>query len=548
MQHLSMAANDSQRRHGLDLLAGISVAGIILPEAIAYAGLANMPPMAGIVAACIGLFVYGALGTSRFAIVAGTSSSAVVLLAALHSFIDSTHLLQLSSALVIVTGVMFLICAIFRLGRIAHFIARPVVRGLALGLAVTIVLRQFAKITGIYGAQSDVLPLSYELLRRVQEWNPYSLALGIATLMLLFLCKRWPRIPGPLLAMIGGVFLSTWFDLYSHHIAVVGDITVTEGLLALQLHIPMLLDDEWLRVTELSLALMLIIFAESYSSIRTTALQQGDAINVNRDLLALGIANLCCGLLNALPVGAGYSATVTNQVIGARSRLVGFSAAIYILITLWLLLKYVALIPEPVLAAIVIYAMQHALSFKPLQPYIRWRRDRLVVLVSVVAVIMLGVLDGLLVSVAFSMVLLVRGLAQPRISVLGRLQETHDYVPMDSHAEVHALANTLIIRPDEPLFFANADDMFGKALDILRQSRDIHTLILSLEESPNIDGTVMEALDQFSKDVRKHGCKLYLARLKLPVFTVLQCAQLPELRISVLNTGSVAAVVNTLSS
>ncbi|MES1195557.1 MAG: SulP family inorganic anion transporter, partial [Steroidobacter sp.] len=527
---------------------GISVAGIILPQAIAYAGLANMPPMAGIVAACVGLLVYGLLGTSRFALVTGTSSSAVVLLAAIHSLMstDAVHSGQLASALVIVTGVFFLICALFRLGRIAHFIARPVVRGMALGLSVTIVLQQFASLAGIHAVHNNVIPLLYELLGRIGEWNVTGLGLGAIALILLNLCKLWPRVPGPLLVMALGVYASLWFDLHAQHIEVVGDISLPDTS-NWHLDVPLLGIDEWLRIAELAVALMLILFSESYSSIRTTALQHGDAINVNRDLLALGCANLLSGLLHALPVGAGYSATMANQTIGARSRLAGFSAAIYILIALWLLINYVALIPEPVLAAIVIYAMQHALSLEPLQPYLKWRRDRLMVMVSVVAVLTLGVLDGLLASIAFSLMMLIRGLSQPRISVLGRLRDTHDYIPLNSHADVHAVPQVVIIRPDEPLFFANVDDMFEKALDVLRQSGDVKTLILSLEESPNIDGTVIEALDQFSRRVRDAGCMLVLARLKPPVQAVLHRAQLQYLGDAVLNTSSVAAAVGALS-
>ena len=538
-----MLMNPQTWRHRWpDLLVGISVAGIILPQTIAYAGIANMPPMAGIVAACVGLLVYGLLGTSRFALVAGTSSSAVVLLAAIRSLAgdDASRIGQLASALVIVTGIFFLICAIFRLGRIAHFIARPVVRGMALGLAITIVLQQLATAAGIHTAHGNVIPLLYELLSKLHEWNTLGVSLCVVTLLILNVCKLAPRIPGPLLVIILGVWASMEFDLHAYHIEVVGDISLSNW----HLDFPQLAVNEWLRVAELSVALMLILFSESYSSISATALQQGDSVNVDRDLLALGCANLLSGLLHALPVGAGYSATVANQTIGARSRLAGLSAAIYILLTLWLLIRYVGLIPEPALAAIVIYGMQHALSLAPLRPYMKWRRDRLIVLVSVIAVITLGVLDGLLASIAFSLILLIRGLSQPRISVLGRLGDSHDYVPMQSHNDVHAVPHVLIVRPDEPLFFANVDDMFDKALAVLRQSSDIRTLILNLEESPTVDGTVIEALDQFSRRVRDAGCTLMLARLKPHVQSVLQRAQLQYLADSVLNASSVAAVVD----
>lgn len=530
-----------------DLLAGISIAGLILPEAIAYSGIAGMPPLTGIVGAIIGLLVYGLFGTSRFALVSATSASAAVLLAAIRSLMESRVISAavLASALVIVAGILFLLCAAFRLGRIAHFIARPVVRGLALGLALIIVSRQVASIVGFHSSHSNVLLLSYELLANLHAWNGVGIALAAGALLLLNILKRWPRIPAPLLVIIAGTLLYQWLGLHDQGVAVVGDITLT-GSSAVGLSIPALPGGDWLRVAELSVALMLILFAESYSSIRSTALQHADAVHVNRDLFALGLANLLSGLLGAMPVGAGYSATMTNQTLGSRSRLTGFVAGIYVLMIVLLLIRYVALIPEPVLAAIVIYGMQHALSLAPLRTCFKWHRDRLVVLITVLAVITLGVLDGLFASIAVSVMLLIRGLAQPRISILGRLGDTHDYVPLESHPAVHEVPEMLIIRPDEPLFFANADAMLEIALDALNRSQDAHTLILSLEESPNVDSTVIEALAQFAKRVHQRNCTLLLARLKEPVRRVLQRAQLQYLDDSVLNASSVAAVVSSV--
>ena len=528
-----------------DLLVGISVAGIILPEAVAYAGIANLPPITGIIAACIGLLVYGLVGTSRFAVVAATSSSAAVLAAAIRSMTanDADHAVALAAGLVMVSGVFFLLCALFRLGRIAHFIARPVVRGLALGLAIIIVLRQFAKMVGAPVTHGNAIPLVYDLISSVLHWNGYGLALGAAGLLLLYAFNYWPKIPGPFLVLVIGIAASEALHLHAHGVEIVGAIAISSVLSANSLQLPLLTADEWLRIAELAVALTFILFAESYGAIRATALQRGDDVNVNRDLLALGMANMLAGLLHALPVGAGYSATTANQNIGARSRLAGIAAAIYMIVTIGLLINYVALIPEPLLAAIVIFAMRPALSLQPLRPYLKWRRDHLTVLVAVVAVLTLGVLGGLLAAIAFSLMLLIRGLAQPRISVLGQLGNGHDYVALGSHTDAHAVAGVLIIRPDEPLFFANVDDILANVQQALRKTPNIHTLILSLEESPDIDGTVIEALDHFANRVQQSGCQLLLARIKEPVRAVLKRAQLPMLSETALHTASVAAVV-----
>jgi sulfate permease, SulP family len=528
----------------LDLLCGLSVAGFILPEAVAYAGIANMPPLAGIVGACVGLLVYGVLGTSRFALVAATSSSAAVLAAAVRSLqpSDTQYSVPLGAGMVMVTGTIFCLFSVLRLGRIAQFIARPVVRGLAFGLAIVIVLRQFAKVSGIHVDSSNTIPLAYDLLRHVPQWNFYGVACWLSTLLLLGLFKQWPKVPGSLLAISLGIAASKWLYLDRWGIAVVGNISLG----SINLSIPQLSADAWLRVAELAVALALILFAESYSSIRTVALKQGDSVDVNRDLLALGVANLIVGLLHALPVGAGYSATIANESAGTRSRIAGIASAFYILIVVVFLMKYVELIPEPVLAAIIAFAMQHALTLTSLSPYMIWKRDRLIVVASIVAVLLLGVLDGLLAAVALSIVIFIRGLSQPRVSVLGRLGESHDYVVIAGHPNVKALPGILIVRPEEPLFFGNVDAVLENAWLLLEKYRDVHTIILSLEESPDIDGTTIEALQQFVARVRNNKQQVILARVKDRVLRVLTIAKLEGLSAECISSSSIAATIDAL--
>jgi sulfate permease, SulP family len=542
-----MASDQQELRlsfHWLDLLCGLSVAGFILPEAVAYAGIANMPPLAGIIGACVGLIVYGILGTSRFAIVAATSSSAAVLAAAVRSLqpIDVQYSASLGAAIVLITGVIFCWFCVLRLGRIAQFIARPVVRGLAFGLAIVIVLRQFAKVTGIHVDNPNTIPLAYDLLRHVQQWNFYAMACWLSALLLLVVFKRWPRVPGPLLAITLGIAAGKWLDLSGWGIAVVGHI----ALGGIDVSIPRLSADAWSRVAELSVALALILFAESYSSVRTVALKHGDRVDVNRDLLALGVANLISGILHAMPVGAGYSATMANESVGTRSRMAGLATALYILIAIVLLIKYVELIPEPVLAAIIAFAMQHALALAPLRPYMQWKRDRLIVVASIVAVLLFGVLDGLLAAVALSLVVFIRGLSQPRVSVLGRLGVSHDYVVIGVHPDAIALPGLLIVRPEEPLFFGNVDAVLENVWLLLEKTRDVHTIILSLEESPDVDGTTIEALQQFITQIRNRNLQVILARVKDRVLRVLTIARLEGLDVAYISTSSIAATIESL--
>jgi MFS superfamily sulfate permease-like transporter len=528
-----------------DLIAGVSIAGLVLPEAVAYAGIAGVPPLAGLVSAVAGLLCYAALGTSRFAIVAATSSSAAVLAGALHSLpgVSGEHALMFSAAMVLMTGALFLSASVLRLGRMAQFIARPVVRGFTLGLAVIITVRQLAKMSGLHTVNSALVPLLAELLRGHAQWHGPSLLLGAAALLLLVALLRWPRVPGTLIVIALSVLALPALGVGGAGVALVGPIE----LAGLHPRLPALEPQEWFRAAELAVALMLILFAESYNSVRACALRHGDAISVNRELLALSAANLAAGLFQGVPVGAGYSATSANEALGARSRAAGLAAAICVGAALWLLRPAVARIPEPVLAAIVIFAMRHAVSLEPLRPYLLWKRDRLVMAVAVAAVLVFGVLDGLLVAIAASLALLIRELTQPRISVLGRLGDSHDFIRVGVHPDVHVLPEVLILRPEEPLFFANVEAVLDSAAEQLAAAPGARTLVLSLEESPDLDGTVIEALGEFAARVHGAGRVLRLARLKDPALAVLTRAALPGLSGAALSGSSVDAVIESLA-
>ncbi|WP_017736112.1 SulP family inorganic anion transporter [Pseudomonas sp. CBZ-4] len=506
-----------------DLLAGLSIAGLLLPEAVAYSSIAALPPQAGVIALFAGLLCYGLLGTSRFAIVSATSSSAAVLAAATASLAGDDPALRLSLAfgLVLVTGVFFLLAGLFKLGGVTSFIAKPVSRGFAFGLALTIILKQLAGVVGVHLSDNNLIRFLPQLLEQWPSWNWPAALVAVVALGVLWLCARIPRLPGGLLVVVLGIVAGQYLNLEGHGVGLIGMID-----LRLELgHFPVLPFADWLRLGELAFALVMILYAESYGSISSFALKHGDRVSSNRDLLALGAANLVSGLFHGMPAGAGYSATSANEAAGAGSRLAGIVAAFVVLVIVLTVLPYVALTPEPVLAAIVIYALGRGLSLQPLGRYFIWRRDRLLVICAVAAVLVLGVLDGLLLAVAISVVLMLRQMSSADIQVLGRLGDSHDFVDQQHHADASPVPGVLIVRPSEALFFANAERILGAALRLMRQS-SVEVVVLSLEESPNLDGTSIEALAAFFAQVRAEGKRLVLARVRHGAREVLQ--GLPE--------------------
>jgi MFS superfamily sulfate permease-like transporter len=494
-----------------DLLAAVSIAGLLIPEAVAYAGLAGLPPQAGLIALLAGLVVYGLTGSSRYAIVSSTSSSAAVLAATVQNMAgDPGTQLALAAVLVAATGVLFMLASVARLGGMCDFISRPVLRGFTFGLALTIVIKQLPTILAVPVTHSDTPHVALDLLAGLPRANPTSLAVGGAALVLLFAFGRGKRLPASLLAIVLGIAASYLVDWHRYGVTMVGAIDLQD----IGLHLPRLDRNTWLQTIELGMALVLILYAESYGSIRNFALKHGDTVSANRDLFALGCANLVSGLLRGMPVGAGYSATSANEAAGAQSRRAGLYAAAIIALAVWLLLPQLARTPEAVLAAIVIFAVSHSLHPSVFRPYWVWRRDRLVAVAAILAVLVLGVLHGLLAGIGLSLIMALRRLSEPKLSTLGRLGESHDFVDVALHADAKTIPGVLIARPEAQLFFANADRLLNGVRQLISARPELRAVMLSLEESPDLDGTALESLQGFNAECRSRGLLLALVRLK----------------------------------
>ncbi|AOK52615.1 hypothetical protein WT15_01250 [Burkholderia stagnalis] len=534
---LDAAPPPRAQRLGRDALAGVSIAGLLIPEAVAYAGLANLPPQAGLIALLSGLVVYALTGSSRFAIVSSTSSSAAVLAATVfaESSMGLAAQLALAAALVAMTGVLFILAGAFRLGGMSDFVARPVLRGFTFGLALTIVIKQLPKIFAIQVQHSDAPRVALDLVEGLARANFASVALGGGALALLFVLGRRSRVPATLVVIVLSIVAGYFVDWQRYGIAIVGHIDFQHIAFGL----PSLDRNAWMQTTELAFALMLILYAESYGSIRNFALKHGDAVLPNRDLVALGCANLVSGLLHGMPVGAGYSATSANEAAGAQSRFAGLWAAGVIALIVWLLLPQLARTPEPVLAAIVIFAVSHSLHPAVFRPYWLWHRDRLVVIAALLAVLVLGVLHGLLAAIGVSLLLTLRKLSEPNVSVLGRLRDSHDFVDVSIHADAMPVPGVLIARPEAQLFFANADRMLNRVRALVKAAPDTHTVLLSLEETPDVDGTTIESLRTFAAECAARGQRFAMVRLKLHALHALHRAADDTLRADAMSELSV---------
>jgi MFS superfamily sulfate permease-like transporter len=526
-----------------DALAGLSLAGLLLPEAVAYSGLANLPPQAGVIGMFAGLICYACVGRSRYAIVTATSSSAAVFAAATLALAGSaaSQRLMFASLLVCATGIAFAFAGCARLGAMSNLIARPVLRGFSFGLALVIVVKQWPHIVGIHVLSADFFAQVAELLRGVDGWQPASLAVGVSALAALFLLEHIRRVPGVLLVIIAGIACAPW--LSAHGVSLTGPIHLSLELSSFA----MPAGQHWLSLVEFALALMFILYAESYSAIRTFALKHDEVVQPNRDLLALGLANIVSSILHGTPVGAGFSGTSANEAAGAQSRAAGLFAAATVLAILLLFLPWIERIPDPVLAAIVIHAVSKSLRLAAFRPYFLWQRDRLVTLTAVAAVLAFGMLDGLLAAIAFSLGMLLHSLASPRLSVLGRVG-IHDFVSVVRFPEASCVPGILVLRPEEPLFFANAEPLLAAARQRVLQQTDVRLVIVSLEESPDLDGTSLESLGEFAAWLAVRKIALRVARLKEASRDALMRASFRQLPVAELDYSSVDDAVSDNSS
>ncbi len=500
-----------------DMVAGLSVAGLLSAEAVAYSSIAGLTPEHAIFAAVTGLVVYALYGRSPFAIVSPTSSSAAILAAAIATLpvADASQKVELAYALVLCTGLIFLVAGVVRLGAIANFISRPVLHGFAFGLAVTIVIKQLPAIAGV-AAKGDVFQVIAGLASQATHWRAAPLIIGGASLVVLFALKRFPALPGAFVVLALAIAAAVAGNLCSGSLACVGPINTTPQLPG----IPTLTLETWSRIAQLAGPLALIVYAESWGSMRTYALRHNETLDADHELRALGLANLAAGLLRGMPVGAGFSATSANEAAGAQSRLSGFAAALAIVALMFVGVRFIAQLPEATLAAVVISALAHALDPRPLLRLWRLGRDQYVATATAASVLAFGVLNGMLIAIALSLIAVLQRFSRPQIMQLGCLAGSRDFVDVARHPEAVSEAGIAIFRPAEPIFFANCERIFHAiemrlaTLSPAPTLSPVYCVIVSLEMSSDLDSTSAEALSEFAARLARDGKTLMFARVK----------------------------------
>lgn len=513
---------DPRARWSRDLVSGVCVAGLLLPEAVAYAGLARLPVVHALSAMLVGLAVYALFGSSRFAIVSPTSSTATLSAAAVMSIAVGTSAPDPRTyaatlfALVLVAGAFLLLLALARQGQLSAFVSRPVLRGFAFALAITIVIKQLPDALGVTlpgAVGGDPLHVAVYAFSHVTQWHLPTVAVAAAAGIGVGVLRRWPQLPASMLVIIAAIAAAYGWDLHGLGVQEVGAVARPNW----QPGWPELPLADWLRVGELAFGLVVLIFAESWGSMRSMALAHGDTLDANRELLVLGVCNVAAALLQGMPVGAGFSASSANAAAGATSRWSGVVALAVIVLALAFALPALHLLPRPVLAVAVISALWHALNPRPLLEVWRMNRDRVLIVGAVAAVLCFGVLDGMLIAIGLSLMTALRRFSLPVVHELGELGSSRNYVALNGHTETQPVPGLLILRPEEPLFFASAERVVADIVARVTARTGVHTVVLSLEESSDLDSTALECLIELNRRLSQLSKSLVLSRVKEPV-------------------------------
>jgi MFS superfamily sulfate permease-like transporter len=440
-----------------DVVAGFTIWGLLIPEMIAYASLAGLSPQAGLYTLLASLTLYAIFGTSKQLVVAGTSASAVLVLSAVTALHpkDAPTYATLAAGFVILTGVLFLAAGLFRLGFITQFLSRPVMEGFVFGLAIFVTVSQLPKLFGLAKGSGDTIRQLVHLLANLGHASWATFVVGVA--------------------------------------AGLPSVTVV------RLHA----SDLWVLLPS-AIGVMLVIFSEALGAAQTFADQHGYRLDPSQDMIALGLANLGSGLLGGLAAGGSLSQTAVNDAAGARSELSPIVAAVLSLITVLALTPLFTNLPEAVLAAMIIHAVSHLMKVGELRRFHSLvRQEFWLGMVTLLGVITLDVLPGLVIGVTASILLLVYRASRPTFSVMGADRSVPGaYEDVERHSNARPIPGVLVVRPDMPLFYANAQALRDTVTEMVRRTRPpVHRLILDLDANDALDITTSEALGKLMREL-----------------------------------------------
>lgn len=510
-----------------DLLAGLTTAAVVIPKSMAFAVIAGLPVQAGLYVALVPMLVYALLGSSRLLSVSSTTTLAILTGAQLTLAVpdgDPARLMAAAATLALLTGAFLLLAGVFRLGFLAHFISDPVLSGFKAGIGLVIVADQLPKLLGLHIAKAGFFRDLFSILQHMPQAHMPTLLLAAVMLALLFGLERFlPRIPAPLVAVVLAITAAALLGLKDLGVALTGAIPA--GIPAPSVPDLSLVNTLWPG----ALGIALMSFTESIAAGRAFARSDDPRPSPNRELLALGAANLAGAFFASFPAGGGTSQTAVNAGAGARSQVAELVTAAVVVATLLVLAPLVSLLPLAALAAIVVVTSLPLLNPADFRAILRIRRTEFAwALAACVGVVFLGTLQGILIAVAISVLTLLYQGTHPPVYAVGRKPGTDIFRPQTGeHPEDETVPGLLILRTEGRMNFASAPQV-GERMWALVREKQPRVVVLECSAMPDIEYTALRAMAAAEKKLRGEGISLWVSALNPEALKVVERSPLGQ--------------------
>ena len=508
-----------------DLIAGVAVAALIVPKNLGYAGIAGIPLQNGLYAAAAGAILYAVFGTSR-QISTGPSSGLAAVAGSAVAVAGITGIQNAASFVALITlvsGVLYLILAVLKMGWVAQFLSRAVVTGFLFGAAIDVVIGELPKLTGTEVTGSNPLQELWSWLGTLGDAQLATVLVGGAALAVVFgLRVIEPRVPGALVLVVGGLAASWLLDLGARGVALVGE--VPRGLPTLQVPDAQLLTDHPSTVALAAVALVLIGFSQTAGDARMFAARHRYRIDINQESVAQGMANVGAGLFQGMPVSTSLSASSLNDHTGARTGLASLTSGLVVLLTLLVLAPLFSDLPKAVLGALIIEAVVMGMMDVPeMRRLARVQRlDFWIAVAAIIATLLVGVLAGVIVGIGLSLIWLVSVATRPAMPLLGREPGTQVFRELDEHPDDERFPGVVVLRLDGGLFFATSDALEDRIREVALSAPNVSGIVLDCEGIDFVDSQGSAKLREILELTERAGVTLRLAQVKPAVRELLR--------------------------
>jgi SulP family sulfate permease len=510
----------------LDVIAGLTLWGLVVPESMAYAGIANLPPQAGLYTLVVALLVYALFGTSRHLSVGPTSATAVLLASSVAAAVavaatdasDPKTYVTYAAAFVLVTGLMFLVAGMAKLGFVTQFLSKPVMDGFVTGLAIYVAVGQLYKLFGVEKPGGNVPEKVIKLVDELPTANWTTFAVGAAALALLFILPMVnKRLPAGLVVLFAGIGLSSILDLNgTRGVEVVGQLPA--GLPSLA--VPIVPVTDYLAMILPAIAVVLVAFSESLGVAQEFAEKHGYDVDADQELVAHGVTNLATAFAGGMIAAGGMSGSAVKEGAGAHTQVTNIVAWAVTIITVLFLTPLFTSLPEAVLAALIIHAVWHLIVARKLSTLRNQAPHELAFgLAALLGVLLIDVLEGMIIGLLASLLFVVYRSSRSHVSSLGRAPgEPAAFSDLSWHPENTRVPGVLIVRPDETLYYANwrsVRDSIKSMVDELPTAP--RAVILDLSSQYELDYTSTVGLESLVRELEKDSIDVSFVGLHAPI-------------------------------